>query len=134
MSEGNLDKLLAVTEAHYMREFSKVRDLLASESRVRSALARLDAQKAQARADLSEEHAMRTMGGDVLWQAWAAQTRTILNTELAQILARKETVMDQVRSAFGRREAVRSMLKAEHRQAARKTAKRLQERLAGLGS
>lgn len=131
MSNGELEKLLSVTEAHYLREFSKVRDILAEEGRVRHGLAQLDEQKARAHADFADGLALRSLGGDVLWQTWAARTRTILNTELAQILTRKEAVMGQVRLAFGRREAVQAMLTEQRKAAAQSRAKRLQERLAG---
>ena len=131
MTMKKLEQLLRVTEAHYQREFAMVKDILAKEGSIRRALAQLDEQKTQAHSDLANGMMMQSMGAEILWQTWAAKTRTTLNIELAQVLARKETVMDQVRKAFGRREAVKTMLKAEQKNAAKRKARRLYESLAG---
>ncbi len=131
MTAKKLEQLLSVTEAHYQREFALVQDILAKEGNIRRALAQLDEQKSRAHSDLANGMMMQSMGAEILWQTWAARTRTTLNIELAQVLARKETVMDQVRQAFGRREAVRTMLKTEKENAAKRKTRRLYEGLAG---
>ncbi len=131
MTMKKLEQLLSVTEAHYQFEFAMVKDILAKEGSIRRALAQLDEQKTQAHSDLANGMMMQSMGAEILWQTWAANSRTTLNIELAQVLARKETVMDQVRKAFGRREAVKTMLKAEQKNAAKRKTRRLYESLAG---
>ena len=45
---------------------------------------------------------MHSVGADILWRAWVARMLTQLNTELAQVLARKENCLAQVLRSFSR--------------------------------
>lgn len=102
--------MLKVTEALYMREFQKVRGILEEETTLRQKLAQLDTQIADNQTAIRNDHTMKTVGVDMLWQGWVTRTRRNLNTELAQVMARKLVAMDGVRQAFGRRQAVEKLL------------------------
>lgn len=116
MAKSKMDQMTRVTEALYLKEFAKVQPILEEEGRIRTALRHLDEQRQQGHDELSADSTMQRMGADILWQTWAARTRTSLNIELAQVLARKETVLDQVRKAFGKREALKKIVHQEKKQ------------------
>lgn len=102
--------MLKVTEALYMREFQKIRSILEEETTLRQKLAQLDTQIADNQTAIRNDHTMKTVGADMLWQGWVTRTRRNLNTELAQVMARKLVAMDGVRQAFGRQQAVEKLL------------------------
>ncbi|WP_424985479.1 hypothetical protein [Microbulbifer sp. S227A] len=109
MKRDKLAQMSQVTEAMYLAEYRKVQTLLQEESRIRGALAQLDAQAEAERSALAADMPMQTIGADLLWQAWLVRSRKQLNIELSQVLARKSVVMDRIRQAFGRRNAVQDM-------------------------
>lgn len=108
-----MGQMAAVTEAMYLREFEKIKSVLAEETALRRKLSRLDEQISQNRSTASEDHSMKTIGADILWQAWGTRTRQQVNMELAQVMARKLIAMDGVRMAFGRQKAVEKLIEAE---------------------
>lgn len=109
MKQDKLAQMSQVTEAVYLAEFRKVQSLLQEEARLRGALAQLKEQAATERKALATDMPMQTIGADLLWQAWLVRSRKQLNIELSQVLAKKSIVMDRIRLAFGRRNAVQSM-------------------------
>ncbi|MDU9006584.1 hypothetical protein [Sedimentitalea todarodis] len=109
MKQDKLAQMSQVTEAVYLAEFRKVHALLQEEARLRGALAQLKEQADSERKALSMDMPMQTIGADLLWQAWLVRSQRQLNIELSQVLAKKATVMEGVRHAFGRRNAVQSM-------------------------
>ena len=113
MRRDILPKLDAATQALYLREHAKVRDILEEESRIRAGLAKLDLQLQTARDTAQDDLSMRALGADVLWRAWEEKTRRAFNIELAQVMARKLQVMDQVKLAFGKKVAVEELAKAD---------------------
>ena len=61
---------------------------------------------------------------DLRWQKWADMRRTLINSELADLLARKETVRIQLLRAFGENNAA-TALKKELRKVAKQRAKQM---------
>lgn len=110
MKESQLTELFQVASVLYQREYDKVRAIIEDEARVRGALARIDQQETAARQSINPNDGIQIVGADVLWQSWVSRSRRDLNLELAQIRARKLNVMDQVRKAFGRKEAISELL------------------------
>lgn len=106
MRQDKINQMAAATQALYLREFRSIGSILVEEAELRAKLSCLDARIAQNKGVESETHMIRVVGADLLWQGWTTRTRRQLNIELAQILARKSTVMDRVRIAFGRQQAV----------------------------
>ncbi len=123
MKRDKLAQMSRVTEAMYLAEYRKVQTVLQEEARIRGALAQLREQADSERAALAGDMPMQTIGADLLWQAWLERSRKQLNIELSQVLARKSVLMDRVREAFGRRNAVQQMqgkAVADHRAERRK--------------
>ncbi|WP_241481033.1 hypothetical protein [Ruegeria sp. ANG-S4] len=92
-----------------------------AEARILQQLARLDNQLAEARTDSSESEGYRVTGTDVLWHRWESTTRRQLNLELARLRAQKMDAMKDLRTAFGRKQAV-GELKAQLLNQARRRA------------
>ncbi len=121
MKPPTLYQTVQVTEALYLREHEAIKEILQQEAEIRAQLARLDAQVAQAAARPQQTHSVRMVGADILWRGWESKTRRQLHTQLAQVHARKLGAMEQLRKAFGRKDAMETLHKLEH-------AKQLQRR------
>ncbi|MVO17898.1 hypothetical protein [Parasedimentitalea huanghaiensis] len=131
MNQKMLDQMAAVTEAQYLREHAKIKPILDAESALRGKLTKLDAQMKETRQQSEQDHAMRALGADLLWQGWHSRTRRQLNIELAQVTARKLKAMDQVRKAFGRKHAVQTMADQERKRKKLDQIKKLETQLLG---
>lgn len=112
MRLDKIDQMSAVMRALYDREFRAIAAILAEEAGLREKLNRLDEQIAQNRDACANGHMMQAVGAQLLWQGWTIRTRGQLNTELAQVMAKKIVSMDRVRVAFGRQRAVEMMQSA----------------------
>jgi len=113
VKHSKINQMAAATQALYLKEYRNIGTILVEEADLRAKLARLDARIDQNKAAEAENHMMRAIGADLLWQGWTTRTRRQLNIELAQILARKSAVMDRIRVAFGRQQAVEFLRNAE---------------------
>jgi hypothetical protein len=125
-STSELEAMRQITEVRYQQAQQAFGVLLAEEAELRQKLARLKQQAAAA--DLHDAAHLQAVGADVLWQAWVGRSRAALNTELAQVLARKEYHISRVRLAFGKRHVAAQLLDA-HRQSIRKKAAQAQQTL-----
>ncbi len=132
MRQDKIDQMAAVTEALYLKEFRCIGSILSDEAELRGKLTRLDAQVAMNRKVSVDLHAMRVLGADLLWQGWTTRTRRQLNIELAQVLARKSAVMERVRLAFGRQQAVKFLQGVERADRRKRITKRFEEGLIRL--
>lgn len=103
-------ELARLTAAIRDAEAARMRRLAAEEARIRADLAALDAGRRDARA-LSEADlaAPRSVGADMLWQAWAGRARAQMQMRLARVLARKGEAMRGLQAAHGRCEAAESL-------------------------
>jgi hypothetical protein len=111
--KGKIPQALAeVARAAYLRESHRIADLLAEEGALRTALARLDDQVTAANAALADDTALLAIGAGLLWRGWEDRTRRQLTTELAKVLARKHAVLDRVRIAHGRQQAILGLQQA----------------------
>lgn len=133
MSHETLSQISALTETMFQREFSKIREILKEETVLRQSLVQLDAQSKTAEINHAQDCTMKTVGADILWQAWVSNTRRQLNIELAQILARKIEAMVHVRKAFGRKEAVKSLIRTARQERQQKITQLQAERLSLFG-
>jgi len=102
----NLDPLRDIAEVRFQREIAQIGPILAEESRLREALARLERQKTSAREAFQKGHESQYLGADLMWELWVLRAQKDLNIELARVLARKARHMDAVRQAFGRKQAL----------------------------
>ncbi|MBE1296699.1 MAG: hypothetical protein GJ678_10750 [Rhodobacteraceae bacterium] len=124
-----LDQMAAVTHAQYLREHARVKPVLDEEARLRGQLNKLQDHVQDTRAQADDDHSMKALGADLLWEGWHTRTRRELNTELARVTARKLMAMDNLRKSFGRKTAIEEMAKAEHKRLKMARAKALQEQL-----
>ena len=124
-----LDQMAAVTHAQYLREHARVKPVLDEEARLRGQLNKLQQRVGETRAQVEDDHAMKALGADLLWEGWHTRTRRELNTELAKVTARKLMAMDKLRKSFGRNTAIEDMAKAEHKRIKMARIKALQESL-----
>ncbi|MGI3213233.1 hypothetical protein ACROSR_19290 [Roseovarius tibetensis] len=104
-----------MTDALYQVESAQMHYLLQEESRLRRALARLDAQHAANRAlPESDLDGLRQIGGDMIWHGWVGRKRAELQTELARVLGRKGQMISKLRRAFGKAQAVERVMETAH--------------------
>lgn len=101
-----LDQMTGVGEALYLREYERIRAVLEEEARIAAQIARLDDQVVRTRAEGSGDHGYRSVGADILWQNWESRTRRQLNSDLARARAKRLSMMDDLKRAFGRKQAI----------------------------
>ncbi|WP_298851058.1 hypothetical protein [uncultured Ruegeria sp.] len=121
MKRTQLPDLERVTDAAFQKQFQTLRPILEAEARIQQQLARLDRQLNQTREDSGKTEGYQVSGTDILWNSWESATRRQLNLQLAQTRALKLAGLDAVRTAFGRKQAVETLLvkiQKEHRRAA----------------
>ncbi len=106
MTRDRMADLSTVTEAVYQREYQKLRPLLQQEARLLQQLTRLDAQLAEVKSGSAQADGYRVTGADLLWHGWESATRRHLNSELARLRSQKILAMENLRAAFGRKQAV----------------------------
>ncbi len=122
MKTDKLADLVAATAAAYDREHQKLRPVLEQEAQFQNRLSQLDAQSAQVRSDASQADGYRIAGADVVWHKWESSMRRHLNTELARVRSQKLAMMDELRTAFGRKQAIEAVF--EKQMADRRSARR----------
>ncbi len=106
-----LGDLVDLTRALYEAEAAKMRDLVKREAELRRALEELAQHRRDSLTmpDMQLAH-IRQIGADVLWLGWIDRSRQELNTQLAQVLGKKERMMGAVRTAFGKMLAAQDIL------------------------
>ena len=109
MRLDGIDQMSEVMRALYDREFRAIAAILSEESELRGQLHRLTEQVSQNREACTNNHMIQAVGAQLLWQGWTTRMHRRLNTELAQVMARKLVAMDRIRIAFGRQRAVEMM-------------------------
>ncbi len=121
MTRNTLSDLSSVTGAIFDREYQSLRPILDAERRIQNQLARLDMQLQQVRAESTRNASYAITGTDMLWHGWESATRRKLNMELARVRASKIAAMNQLRAAFGRKQAVAELnrINSEHRRLAK---------------
>lgn len=122
MKFKDVKALGGLTEATFLAAQARLAKLSRQENALRAQLRRLqDDRNALARTERGAEDAALAAGADVRWFQWISGRQTLLNTELAQVLALKAHQLDVVRKAHGRQQALEKLtqkLRAEQRQRA----------------
>lgn len=124
----NLEKLLAIkglAALQFENAQSKIKGIMDEEQRLRAQLAKLDRHAAVVLMHEPEQGTMRALGADIAWLHWLDRSRTSLNTRLAQVLARKEQYMAELRRLRGRKEVAQKLVDETSRSNRKKAAKRL---------
>ncbi|MCE8517723.1 hypothetical protein KBY31_13450 [Ruegeria pomeroyi] len=113
MKRSVLDQMTRVGEALYLREYERIRAVLEEEARITAQIARLDDQVLRIRTEGTGDHGYRSVGADILWQGWESRTRRQLNSELARARAKRLSMMDALKRAFGRKQAIAQIAQDE---------------------
>ncbi|SDX69430.1 hypothetical protein SAMN05444358_10969 [Ruegeria halocynthiae] len=109
MTYDRMTDLSKVAEAVFQRDHQKLRPLLQREAQLLNQLARLDSQLAAVKATSAQADGYHVTGTDLLWHSWESATRRDLNTELARLRSQKLAAMENLRGAFGRKQAVTNL-------------------------
>ena len=99
--------LIDVTEATYLAAQARFHRLKAEEAGLRQQLAELN----DARNRLQIDAAHGSAPAAARWLSWIASRQEDLNTALARVRAQEAQQMQVLRRAFGRKEAIRAVLR-----------------------
>lgn len=116
MSRVTLDDLVRITSAAQRMEEARMHRLTEEESALRAELEALEvAHRANHTLPETDLMATRSVGADILWQGWVSRSRRQLQVRLANVLARKGDALRDLRKAYGRGDAARSLLEEARR-------------------
>ena len=107
---GTYRTLTTITDALYQRDLTLMRSISAEEANIRDALNKLEEQARKSSHGTDENDiAIRSLGGDFLWQGWVERKRTSLQMKLVNILVRKAQATQQLRRSFGKNSATEKL-------------------------
>ena len=101
------EELQQLTRAQLQDWQAKLHRIATEETDLRNRLAELD--RAGRTGGGENDFGLRTVGGDLLWQAWVARQREGLQTRLANLMAHRVEVRERARVAFGRDQAAQGL-------------------------
>lgn len=107
---ADLEALAALTGAAFDAAQGRMAVLRRRESELRQRLAAIDPASSGYRSGGVADPACRAEA-DLLWQRWADGRRRALTAELARLLSEIADAEEELRPAFGRREAARQLCK-----------------------
>lgn len=100
MKSSDVEQIEALNDLKFRKKQQAFFKILSAEERLRAKLAQLShLERDNAKSEMEQ---MQHIGADVIWKTWVNRTRAALNTELAQILARKEMMRDDVRKDYAK--------------------------------
>lgn len=105
-----LEDVSKVMDAMYQSRVSGLQSLIAQEVKLRDALRCLEDMRQISTGSALDDHAMRALGADLLWQGWLTRQRSEINTQLANLLVQKAALMDALRLAFGRSQVAATLV------------------------
>lgn len=105
-----LEDVSKVMDAMYQSRVSGLQSLIAQEAKLRDALRCLEDMRQISTGSALDDHAMRALGADLLWQGWLTRQRSEINTQLANLLVQKAALMDALRLAFGRSQVAATLV------------------------
>ncbi len=111
MALERMQQLAHLTALRFQARQADMAKLMRQEAALRANLADLLAAR---RANAARAHAKTDValaaGADVRWQVWADQRRAVINAELAQVLARRAALAEQLRIDFGKDQVAGKLL------------------------
>lgn len=105
----SFEKMRLLTDLKYQQSQSALSEIIAREAKLRSEIKQLRERAFEAQSLPLAAHSMQNIGADVIWLRWVAQATQALNTELAQVLAKKETLLAIQRRALGRKTVAKNL-------------------------
>lgn len=128
MKQDDLDSIVRITDVAYQLQASALQALCNQEAHLRNELLRIDAMVRQNDLETKDLFVIQSLGADLMWQAWATRQKTQVNIRLAQIMAQKETVLQDLRRAFGRADVARRLQREATERERRARTQRVAER------
>ncbi|WP_432255224.1 hypothetical protein [Limimaricola sp. AA108-03] len=123
MRRGDPELLLRLTEAVFDAKRGRLVTLRAEEEALHRTIRGLER---PLRAPGPEIDPARRAGADLLWQGWADTRRRALLAELARLRVEIDKAIEELRPAFGRREAARRMVENARQARARAASRRVE--------
>lgn len=134
MKRGDLEDIVALTEALYRAESAKMQALVLEEQRLRADLKQIEEIRRAAR-NISDDrlHGYREIGADLMWRSWIGRSKAQLHSDLARVLGRKGQITGQLRRTFGKYQAACQVAQAAAHASARRRDARRSRLLEDLG-
>ncbi len=107
----DLKSLEPLVAAKYQKAQARLAQIAAQEGRLKAQLSELHRSREQAVNRDGSDPASKS-GADVRWQRWIDQRRKEINLELAQLASQRLVAKEGLKVAFGRKEALLSLIQA----------------------
>ncbi|WP_299607882.1 hypothetical protein [uncultured Tateyamaria sp.] len=99
----NLFQLQQISDLKFRQSEQALTKLQSREATLRNELLRLQGLAHETNSQPASDAELRSIGGDIIWLRWLADSRRKLNIELAQVLAQKEALVARHRVANGKK-------------------------------
>jgi len=109
----DLKPLAKVTQALYSKKLGAMQKIRAEDNELRQAIAGLDRNLAEETRASQNDHALRSLGADLLWQSWVGRKKASLQMQLAQVLVREEHALKEMRLAFGKKDVMENLIRIQ---------------------
>ncbi len=108
-----LEGLAELTGMVFAARSTVMQGLSAREQELRDRYETLDNLRRSAQVQVEDILSQRLTGLDVLYHVWVGRQMAAVNTELARVLAEKEMRLQELRTAFGRKEVASQLLRRQ---------------------
>ncbi len=111
--KANLKNLAKLEKLRSLKSQIALQKIISEEVTLRTQIETLKEHRRESYSLDVSLNTMRSIGSDVLWQAWIDRTQADVNMELARTLARKEPVMRQAKRDIGKKEVAQAVERAQ---------------------
>lgn len=111
-----MDQLAVLAQLEKLRSMKSQKALAEinlREARIRRQIATLNEHRKHSHSVEAGLAPMRSIGADVLWQAWIDRTQSDLTTDLARLLVQKEPIMQKAKIDVARKEVAEDLSSTE---------------------
>jgi len=106
----DLKDLCMITDVLYQADLARLQEINAQEATILHQMRELEGEVRRAAALVNDEAtALKQLGGDLLWKAWAGRKRQSLNQELARLRVQKEGALRALEKSFGKNSVSRDL-------------------------
>lgn len=110
MARARIEALTKIADLKYQSMQLKMAKLLQQEHALRQNLQQLTEQKTSSATTQEPGSGLAALAAvDLRWHRWVDQRRTIINLELAQVLAQQEELRLKLQQAFGKSQVVQTL-------------------------
>lgn len=127
MKRNAFSQLQQVATLKYQRDQRNFAEQVRRETDLRQRIKQLNDQEKSTSLTTPAIDPFARSGAILPWQSWVAKSRNQLNIELAQVLARKESLRGALQKSFGQKEAIATLQRKEAAARKRQAALRLRD-------